>query len=247
MAATDRADGDSPPRVPSVGERAVNALLRPAQLLSSAAWAPVERFLSTRPRLAAVLRFSVPFLGLLLAFTLFSLYTVLTKMALNAKNSPLILAFMREVLATAVLMPAAYLNELRHGTPERFFPREEDHRLFWVLGLFMIWGVQLLSALSLEHLSANTYALLAPSVPVVCAFAAIVSGYEHFDRASPSSWLKIAAILVAVLGALWIALGAYMNSPQKDKGNVALGLLLLGSNKVCVSLYPIMEKRLMKR
>jgi drug/metabolite transporter (DMT)-like permease len=200
------------------------------------------------PSSTAILRFALPFFGLLLAFTLFSLYTVLMKRALTEGTSPLVIALLREVFATAVLLPAAFANEARLEGHTRFFwPEKTDRDAFLLLGLAMIWGVQLLSALSLEHLSANTYALLAPSVPVVCAAVAIATGYEAFDRRSAVSWSKVLAIAVAVLGALWIAVGAYVNSPAKDKGNTALGLALLFANKVCVSVYPIMEKRLMKK
>ena len=243
----------------------------------------VGRWLASRPKLRAWLGFALPLLGLVLAFTLFSLYTVLSKAALNEGTSPLVLALLREVLACSVLLPFAYLNERRHGSPERFWPTHEDRGTFVLLGLMMIWGVQvrqcrrmgdvgvrdccrlpyscfvmrmqrrdphtptpphpilhpttltrhmkLLSALSLEHLSANTYALLAPSVPVMTAGVAIATGYEPFAWRSPSSWLKLGAICIAVMGALWIALGAYLSSSARDKGSVALGLALLCANK----------------
>ena len=220
---------------------------QPPPLKPAAAPQPAAAAAAPLPAPAQLLSFALPFLGLLLAFTLFSLYTVLMKQALNEGTSPLVLAFLREVLATALLLPLAYANERRLGSPERFWPAESDRPAFVLLGLAMIWCVQLLSALSLEHLSANTYALLAPTVPVICCAAAIASGYEAFDRASRSSWAKVGAIVVTVAGAFIIAVGAYVNSPSKEKGNVVLGLLLLMTNKVGVSTYPIMEKRLMKR
>jgi len=246
----------SPP-LPSSGPAPTAAAAPPASLPAPAALqsAPppaelpafLSAFLARSPLVSRALAFSLPFLGLLLAFTLFSLYTVLMKMALNEGTSPLVLAFLREVLATALLLPLAYAAEWRQGTPERFWPLEADYPSFVLLGLAMIWCVQLLSALSLEHLSANTYALLAPTVPVICCAAAIASGYEAFDRRSRASWAKVGAILVTVAGAFVIAVGAYLGSPGKEKGNVVLGLLLLMSNKVGVATYPIMEKRLMKR
>jgi drug/metabolite transporter (DMT)-like permease len=198
------------------------------------------------PRVAAVLRYSLPFIGLILAFTLFSLYTVLMKSALSEGTSPLVLALLRELFAVALLLPLAHANERRLGTLDRFWIKEAHFLQFFLLGLFMIWGVQLLSALSLEHLSANTYALLAPSVPVICACVAIFAGYEPFDPKRTSSWMKIGAIAVAVFGAGWIAIGAYLGSSAKEKGNVVLGLSLLIVNKCCVATYPVMEKSLMK-
>ena len=209
--------------------------------------APLTQWLEARPRLRGYLAFALPFAGLALAFTLFSLYTVLMKKALSDGTSALVLAFMREIIAVAVFMPSAFAIEYAYGTPAAFWPQQEDHLSFLALGFAMVWGVQLLSALSLEHLSANTYALLAPSVPVLTAGLAIASGYERFDVRSRISWMKIAAIGIAVLGAVWIAVGAYVSSPSKEKGSVVIGLFLLCGNKVCVATYPIMEKRLMAR
>ena len=243
----------APPASPSAPPPAESPTAVVAPPASPSAPPPAElpaflsAFLARSPLVSRALAFSLPFLGLLLAFTLFSLYTVLMKLALNEGTSPLVLAFLREVLATALLLPLAYAAEWRQGTPERFWPLEADYPSFVLLGLAMIWCVQLLSALSLEHLSANTYALLAPTVPVICCAAAIASGYEAFDRRSRASWAKVGAILVTVAGAFVIAVGAYLGSPGKEKGNVVLGLLLLMSNKVGVATYPIMEKRLMKR
>jgi drug/metabolite transporter (DMT)-like permease len=234
--------------LPDEAPRAVVAESPPPPLApAAAAGGPLAPLAARWPVLAQALSFVLPFAGLLLAFTLFSLYTVLMKQALNEGTSPLVLAFLREVFATALLLPLAFANEWRRGTPERFWPAEADRPAFVMLGLAMIWCVQLLSALSLEHLSANTYALLAPTVPVICCAAAIASGYEAFDRTSGSSWAKIGAIIVTVAGAFVIAVGAYVSSPGKEKGNVVLGLGLLVTNKVGVALYPIMEKRLMKR
>lgn len=238
----DEKDGSINAKRPDHNASSANPLV-PSFILES-----INAFFAPRPQLRALIGFALPFLGLLLAFTLFSLYTVLMKSALNEGTSPLVLALLRELLAVGVLMPCAYLNEWRHtGTTLGFWPEESDFKSFVFLGLAMIWGVQLLSALSLEHLSANTYALLAPSVPVLTAAISIFTGYEYFNRKSVTSWMKIGAVFIAVLGALWIAVGAYLNSKSKDKGNTILGLILLATNKVCVATYPVMEKRLMKK
>jgi drug/metabolite transporter (DMT)-like permease len=187
-------------------------------------------------------------LALLLAFTLFSLYTVLMKKAISDGTSPLLLAFLREIIATSVLLPWAYLREKRRPAQERrFWPAPEDKGAFIALGFAMIYGVQLLSALSLEHLSANTYALLAPTVPVFCLVFAIALREEPLNLRTSASWMKVGSILVTVAGAFYIAVVAYANHPSSSKGNVIVGLALLLGNKFCVGLYPVLEKRLMKR
>jgi hypothetical protein len=146
------------------------------------------------------------------------------KAAINEGASPLVLAFLRELLATSVLLPAAYVSQrlkvskvaaelskrvtvlahvpdtllvkaklspivAKHAasaagshresqiaseTPPsieqvaapvriKFWPDAEDMGLFVALGAMMIYGVQLLSALALKHVTPLNYALLAVS------------------------------------------------------------------------------------
>jgi drug/metabolite transporter (DMT)-like permease len=190
----------------------------------------------------------LPYCGLLLAFTIFSGYTVLMKKAISDGTSPLVLALLRELIATSVLLPAAWAVEQRRPASERrFWPAREDRGDFVLLGSLMIWGTQLLSALALDHLSANSYALLAPSVPVFCLVIAVAAGSESFDLSTRPSQLKIAAVFVTVVGAAWIAVGAFLGSPVKDRGSVGLGLAFLLTNKLCVASYPVLESRLFAR
>jgi drug/metabolite transporter (DMT)-like permease len=195
----------------------------------------------------AIARAILPWAALCVTFTIFSLYTVLMKKAIADGSNPIVLAFLRELIASSVLLPIAYLSQRRKPdiATRRFLPRSEHLGHFILLGALMIWGVQLLSALALQHLSANTYAIFAPSVPVFCLVVALVFGYERFNRRERASWLKLAAVLLTAGGALFIALHAYAGSTGSQK-NALIGIGMLLSNKVSVASYPVLEKRLLK-
>lgn len=186
--------------------------------------------------------------------TFFSLYTVLMKKAMHDGSNPLVLALLRETIAVAALLPFAYALERRKPAAEfNFWPKPEDAGSFFLLGALMIWCVQLLSALSLNHISANSYALLAPSVPVFCLIVALICGYERFDRGSRASWLKLAAIGVTVFGAAFIAVSAFVEHSTGKAGpaaagkNPVVGFLFLLVNKLAIGAYPNLERFLFKK
>ena len=90
----------------------------------------------------------LPILVLLLCFAIFSGYTVLTKIALLSGSNPLVLAFLRELVATSVLLPAMVFIERKKPIDQKqYFPSIEDSGNFMVLGAVMVYGVQLISAL----------------------------------------------------------------------------------------------------
>lgn len=199
------------------------------------------------PTCAEVLDYSVPVATLALCFTIFSAYTVVVKAALNDGTSPLVLAFLREVLALAVLMPTSYLRArwtAREGKPLKFWIASEDWIWIVLLGLTMVWGVQLLSALALKAVTALNYAMLAPSVPPMCLAFALLTGHEHFDRRSYNSWLKVGGISVAAAGTVVVAATASSEAGAVASSAVILGNVLLFTNKICIAIYPIIEKRL---
>lgn len=200
----------------------------------------------------ALARAVLPWAALCVTFTIFSLYTVLMKKAIADGSNPIVLAFLRELIATSVLLPIAYVSQRRKPdvATRRFLPRPEHLGHFILLGALMIWGVQLLSALALQHLTANTYAIFAPSVPVFCLVVAVVFGYERFNRRERASWLKLAAVLLTAGGALFIAIHAYLSAGHSGSAsaqkNALVGIGMLLTNKVSVASYPVLEKRLLK-
>ena len=100
------------------------------------------------PGIVTALGHLTPIAVLLLCFAIFSGYTVLAKIALLGGTNPLVLAFLRELLATSVLMPAMVYTERKKVIEQRcFIPSFEDSGNFMVLGAVMVYGVQLVSAL----------------------------------------------------------------------------------------------------
>lgn len=151
----------------------------------------------------------VPVGVLLLAFAIFSGYTVLTKAAIQGGTDPTVLCFLREIVATSALLPAAWFTTQRNTAPRRrFWPKREDLGDFVVLGAVMVYGVQMLSALAISRLSPINYSLWAPLVPLVTLALALLTGYEPFDRTTRMSWAKVAGIVIAVVGAAVVATGA---------------------------------------
>ena len=198
-----------------------------------------------------MLEYILPVATLVLCFTIFSGYTVIVKAALNDGTSPLVLAFLREVLALAVLMPYSYWRVQRvvasagGGERRRFWLAQEDWGWAALLGLSMVWGVQLLSALALKAVTALNYALLAPSVPPMCLAVALLTGYEYFDRRSRDSWLKVSGIVISVIGSVLVALTASSEAGATASRSVIIGNVLLFANKICIAVYPIIEKKLL--
>ena len=157
-----------------------------------------------------------PILVLLLCFGIFSGYTVLAKIALTGGTNPLVLAFLRELIALLVLLPSMVYSERRKPLElRRYFPSIEDSGNFMVLGAVMVYGVQLISALvglpgsgaskhlqdplsphprdhqALSRVSTLNYALLAPLVPILTTTLALLTGFELFRRDAWPSWLKV--------------------------------------------------------
>ena len=193
---------------------------------------------------STALGYALPVATLILCFTIFSAYTVIVKAALNDGTSPLVLAFLREIIALLVLMPYAYIRARQTGA--RFWIAAEDWGWLVLLGFLMVWCVQLLSALALKAVSALNYALLAPSVPPLCLAASLLTGYEYFDRRSPDSWLKIAGIVIASVGTVVVAVSA-SGAAGSASASVVVGNVLLFVNKIGIALYPLVEKKLLSR
>ena len=181
-------------------------------------------------------------------FVAFSLYTILTKIALTGGTSPIILAFFREIIAASILLPFGWIMNKREqmaalaltppGTTKPFLPYYEDLGMFIILGAVMVYGVQVLSALALRHVTPLNYSLLAPSVPPLNLFFSLIFGFENFSRSSKTSWLKVAGIVIAMAGGITTALTATSHSAPAGS-NVVLGNILLLGNKLCIGIYPL--------
>jgi len=177
---------------------------------------------------------------------IFSGYTVVMKGAISHGSNPLVLGLLRECLALCVLLPYAYARERGRGADAKFWIAKEDVGAFMVLGLLMIWCVQLLSAMALNFITASQYALFSPSVPVFCLLVAWLSNQEVFHRRLASSWLKSFAIVVTLCGAVFIALMNYSPGAGKAK-NPLIGFAYLLVNKIAVGAYPVHQKALLQK
>jgi drug/metabolite transporter (DMT)-like permease len=189
-----------------------------------------------------------PTLILLLAFAIFSFYVIITKVALTGGTSPLVLALLREVIAVSILYPYGYFMERRKPIETRglLFIESSDFLYVFLLGLTMGWGTQLLSAISLKEITPLNYALFAPLTAPMCLCFSVLLGYEYFNRSNRASWLKVAGIVIAVIGGIITALTASAEAGSGSK-RVLLGNIFLFLNKVSIALYPIIEKKLLKK
>lgn len=195
----------------------------------------------------------IPVCTLALCFTIFSGYTIVVKQALNDGTSPLVLAFLREILALSVLMPYSFMTvrwrsrQPGGGGVGAFWISQSDWGWIILLGLSMVYGVQLLSALALKAVTALNYALLAPSVPPMCLALSLLTGYEYFDRHSRESWLKVGGIAVCVVGSIVVAVTASAEAGGKASTTVIIGNILLFGNKISIATYPIIEKKMIEK
>ena len=180
--------------------------------------------------------------AMVVVMLVFSGYTVLMRGAISHGSNPLVLGLLREVLALCLLLPYAYLRERGRPAPN-FWPRPADLGNFFILGLLMIWCVQLLSALALQFITAGQYSLFAPSVPVFCLLSAWSMGQETIDR-SRASQLKLASVAITMVGAIIIAVTAYASSAGAAK-NPMVGFVYLFVNKFAVGAYPVQQRVLL--
>ena len=94
---------------------------------------------------------AIPVTLLIIVNTIFSGYVVLTAQALKGSANAVVFAFLRDVGASAILMPACYF------TSRTFWPKSEHWGQFILLGGLGVWGAQLLSSLAIKNLTALNY------------------------------------------------------------------------------------------
>ena len=105
-----------------------------------------------------------------------------------ATLSPVVFAFLRDVVGTAVLLAAAYVYESRRapahaagGVPaRRFVPDRADAGHFVLVGVLGVWGTQGLSALAIAELTPAFFSMMAPLYPVVALAFALGLGEAVF-------------------------------------------------------------------
>lgn len=153
---------------------------------------------------------------------------MLTSAALKAPAtlSPVVYAFMRDVIASVVLLTAAYVVErARPDGSGRFVPAKADAFEFIVVGILGVWGAQGLSAMAVAQTTPAFFSFFSPLYPVITLALSLALGMEPFHRSSVLSWVKVAGIVVAAGGAvgLAVACSAAGSSVRNDSKNFGLG------------------------
>lgn len=96
-------------------------------------------------------------------------YSVFTSAVLKgATLNPVVYAFLRDVFGSIVLLAAGWVTEARRPAGDRhFWPDRADTGHFTLLGLFMVWGAQGMSAMAIANLTPVFFSMTQPAMPVV--------------------------------------------------------------------------------
>jgi len=161
----------------------------------------------------------------------FAGYHVYGKYALDQGVNPLVFSFYREILAGPILVVIAALTE-------RVLPNfRKDWWRFIILGTLGVYGNQLLFVLGLWYTSATQAAIMQPCIPVFTTIITLSFRMEKF------SFIKVLGILASAAGAV-VMVGFDDFSLKSDK---FIGTLCLVGNTLCVSIFYVYSKSILKR
>jgi len=178
---------------------------------------------------------SIVFLILVFTQLSFGGYSVVSKVALTDGVDPVVFSFLRDAMATPILLVAAWYLE---GLPR---PSQSDLHLFILLGLTGIYGNQLFFILGVNYTTSVNASLMQPSIPVFTTLLAAVFKVEILDPRALHGLLKILGIVLSVLGAiLVIVLGG--DNDGHEAPNVILGNICLIINCCSFAIYAILQK-----
>lgn len=167
--------------------------------------------------------------SLLLVMLIWGSAFVVTK-AVETEVPPLLLALLRFVLASAILIP---LTHVRGGLS--LLPRPLPFGILAAMGLTGVSLYFATSNLALIYATASDAALIQGSIPAVTAILAVLFLGERFDR---GRGMGIGTSLVGV------ALVVLAGHPAGDAPNRLLGDLLMLGSVLAWSLYTVLGKRL---
>ena len=186
--------------------------------------------------------YAFPIFLLILVNACFSGYQVLSALAFKSGASPLVFAFVRDVIASSLFIPTLYIVESRlPAEQQQLWPHREHAFYFFLLGV-LVFGTSVYSALAIKSLSAAVYGLLTPTAPVFTILISWIVGVEVFNPRAFSSWAKVLGILLSVGGALLLVFSPSHSSPSNDSSFSILGLVYILGHKVCSGSYPILQK-----
>ena len=96
---------------------------------------------------------------------------------------PTVFAFLRDVVASMLLLTGAYIYENRQEKP-KFWVERVDTGHFVLNGLLMVWGAQGMSALAIANLTPVFFAMTQPGQPVMAlTLSWALGGWRSFRRA----------------------------------------------------------------
>jgi drug/metabolite transporter (DMT)-like permease len=183
---------------------------------------------------------------------LFGLYSFLTAKALHGTSlSPLAFAWIRDAIAAASLLIAAFIYERRSKAPadRRFLPDERDWPRFLACGFFGIWGAQGLSALALANLDAIVFSIFQPLLPLITLVIGTAAGVEPPLRArEPVSMAKVFGVAIAVGGAcfvVWSSSHSKSGSSGVSGGSPVVGATFLFLQLLLGATYAVVQKPLL--
>jgi drug/metabolite transporter (DMT)-like permease len=170
-------------------------------------------------------------------------YYIFSKVALNSNAiSPMMLCFMRELIAAPLMMLFAVATIKRFPTKPLLVPEKKDLPRFIGLGVgifatqvFFLWG--------LDYTSPTNASIMQPLIPVVTAILSWLLGYERLNV------IKVMGILAAIIGAVIMMVFSSTNSassghPMKNPllGNAFLIVDCLGLSSFILLQRPIIGK-----
>ncbi|KAI6660499.1 WAT1-related protein [Oopsacas minuta] len=185
--------------------------------------------------------FAIIVLVLVTAQSGFGLYPVLArKLQVGSTANPLIFCMLRDVCCVPVLVLLALIS---HGWIG--LPKWRDWIVFLGLGITGIFLGQVLYLLAVTFVGANIASIFQQIVPIWTIILTIITCTEKVPHIkSLSTWLKLAGILFAVIGAIEMSL--YNSTSQEDTNSpyYRLGYMLLFVNTLLTSTYYVCQKRL---
>jgi drug/metabolite transporter (DMT)-like permease len=166
---------------------------------------------------------------LLFVQTTFGLFHVTAKIVLGTLP-PLALAGIRVICATPLLLLMAWMMD-------RTLPRWRDLPFLAMLGLFGVFGNQLMFIIGLQRTRAVDASILMTSIPV---FAVAIGGLAGVERMATGKWL---GVLLAVSGAL-VMLDPLGFSVSRDN---IIGNILVLANCASFATFLVLQKPLLRR
>jgi drug/metabolite transporter (DMT)-like permease len=166
-----------------------------------------------------------------------------------ASLNPLIFAFARDMIGSALLLGAAAVEARRRGTA--FLPAWSDAGSFLLLGLLGVWGAQGMSALAIKYATPVFFAASTNLQPVVTLCLSLALRAEPWRGwGAGTSWGKVGGLaLTACCGAAVVVTAAAGGPSSLAAGalNFPLGASFAALQVCMGGALPVVQKPLLAR